>query len=97
MVRTKTDILPSQTEEYRGGWSLYDGETMGDLPTAPNGEANQAAYSLLCLKQVVFDDGTVWNNSDYETWFQTYAGKETAIDKLQNYYPYEYKIESFQN
>lgn len=97
MVRTKTDILPSQTEEYHGGWSLYDGETMGDLPTAPNGEANQAAYSLLCLKQVVFDDGTVWNNSDYETWFQTYAGKETAIDKLQNYYPYEYKIESFQN
>ena len=93
IVRTKTDILPNQTEEYRGGWSLYDGEIMEDFPKVGNGEANQAAYSLLCLKQVVFEDGTVWNNPSYENWFKTYAGKEIAIGELQNYYPYEYKIE----
>ena len=94
IVRTKTNILPNQTEEYRGGWSLYDGEIMEDFPNVGNGEANQVAYSLFCLKQVVFEDGTVWNNSNYENWFKTYAGKEIAIDELQNYYPYEYEIES---
>ncbi len=94
IVRTKTNILPNQTEEYRGGWSLYDGEIMEDFPKVGNGEANQVAYSLFCLKQVVFEDGTVWNNSNYENWFKTYAGKEIAIGELQNYYPYEYEIES---
>ncbi len=94
VVRTKTNILHNQTERYCGGWSLYDGEIMEDFPKVGSGEANQAAYSLLCLKQVIFEDGTVWNNSDYENWFKTYAGKEIAIDELQNYYPYEYEIES---
>ena len=93
-VRTKENILRNQTEEYHGGWSLYDGEIMEGFPKVGNGEANQAAYSLLCLEQVVFEDGTVWDNPDYEDWFQEHAGKEMDIDELQNYYPYEYRIES---
>lgn len=79
IVRTKTNILPNQTEKYRGGWSL--------------GEDNQVSYSLLCLIQVVFEDGTVWDNPDYENWFNMYAGKEIGIEELQDYYPHEYKIE----
>ncbi len=94
VVRTKTHILSRQTERYRGGWSLYDGEIMKDFPKVGNGEANQAAYSLLCLKQVIFEDGTVWNNPNYENWFKTYAGKETDIEELQNYYPHEYRIDT---
>lgn len=39
-------------------------------------------------------DGTIWNNPDYEKWFETYAGKETDTDRLQNYYPHEYRIGS---
>lgn len=62
IVRSKENILSGQTEEYRGGWSLYDGEVMKDLPKVGNGGANQVAYVLVCLKQVVFEDGTVWNN-----------------------------------
>ena len=31
-------------------WSLYDGEIMEDFPNVGNGEANQVAYSLFCLK-----------------------------------------------
>lgn len=92
IVRTETNILSAQTEDYRGGWSLYDGEEMAYFPNAENGQANQVVYSLLCLKQIVFEDGTVWNNPDYENWFQTYAGKETDIDELQHYYPHEYRI-----
>ena len=45
-------------------------------------------------KEVVFDDGTVWNNPNYESWFKTYAGKEIDKDELHSYYPYEYKIGS---
>ena len=93
IVQTKENILSGHTEDYRGGWSLYDGETMTDFPKVGNGEANQVAYSLLCLKQVIFGDGTVWNNPDYDSWFQTYVGKEIGTDELQNYYPHEYKIE----
>lgn len=94
MVRTREHLPPGGTEEYRGGWSLYDEGTMEEFLTDGNGGANQAAYALLCLKQVVFDDGTVWNNPDYENWLGTYAGKETDVDDLQNYYPYEYRVES---
>ncbi len=79
LVRSKENILPGQTEEYRGGWSLYDGES------------DQAAYALVCLKQVVFEDGTVWDNPDYESWLLSYAGKETDAEELEAYYPHEYK------
>lgn len=46
-------------------------------------------YALLCLKQVIFEDGRVWNNPEYESLLQTYSGKETGVDTLENYYPYE--------
>ncbi|MDE5932726.1 MAG: M56 family metallopeptidase [Lachnospiraceae bacterium] len=92
LVRTEGKILPHQTEDYRGGWSLYDGVIMDNIPKVGNGEANQVAYSLICLKQVVFEDGTVWNNPEYENWCKTYAGKEIGTDKLESYYPYEYVL-----
>ena len=93
LVRTKTNILPDKTEDYHGGWSLYDGELMENLPKDENGEIAQVAYSLLCLKQVVFEDGTVWNNPNYENWFKDYVGQEIEVDELQNYYPFKYELE----
>ncbi|MDE5599115.1 MAG: hypothetical protein K2J04_14975 [Lachnospiraceae bacterium] len=93
LVQTKTSILPDQTEDYHGGWSLYDGELTENLPKDENGEIAQVAYSLLCLKQVVFEDGTVWNNPNYENWFKAYVGQEIEVDELQNYYPYKYELE----
>lgn len=94
LVLSEKNLLPGQTENYRGGWSLYDGEVMADLGDDGNSGTDQSAYALLCLKQVVFEDGTLWNNPNYETWLNTYAGKEIRTDELQNYYPHEYKIES---
>ena len=94
LVRTKTSILPDQTEEYRGGWSLYDGELTENLPLTENGENDQVAYSLFCLRQVVFEDGRVWNNPDYEAWVEAYAGREISVGELQSYYPYQYELES---
>ncbi len=93
LVRTKTSILPDQTEDYHGGWSLYDGELMENLPKLENGEVAHVTYSLICLKQVVFEDGTVWNNPNYENWFKAYVGNEIDVDELRNYYPYKYELE----
>ena len=93
IVQTEEYLLSHQTEEYRGGWSLYDGEIMKDFPKVGNGGANQVAYALLCLKQVVFEDGTVWGNPNYENWLGTYVGKEMDADELQHYYPHEYKVQ----
>ena len=95
LVKTKTSILPGQTEDYYGGWSLYDGELMENMPKVENGEVDQVAYSLFCLKQVVFEDGIIWNNPNYENWFKAYVGKEIDVDELQNYYPYKYKLSKF--
>lgn len=92
VVRTKTDILPDQTEDDHGGWSLYDGKRTENLPKDQDGNVSQVAYTLFCLKQVVFEDGTVWNNPNYETWFKTYAGNKIRVDELKNYYPYQYEI-----
>lgn len=56
--------------------------------------AMSQSISDVLKKEVVFDDGTVWDNPNYENWFKTYAGKEIDIDELQSYYPDEYKIGS---
>lgn len=92
LVRSKENILANQTENYRGGWTLYDDELMENVSKDGNVEANQVAYSLICLKQVIFEDGTVWNNPDYENWIEAYAGKEVSVDELENYYPHEYQL-----
>ena len=90
VVSSKENILPGQTEEYRGGWSLYDGEVMKDFPKVGDGGASQVTYVLVCLQKVVFEDGMVWEKPDYDSWFMTYAGKETEIEELQTYYPHRY-------
>ena len=91
IVQSSENILPGETEQYRGGWALYNGGKTEDSPKADDG-ANQAAYILVCLKQVTFEDHTVWKNPDYENWLETYAGKETRAAELLGYYPHEYQI-----
>ena len=93
LVRTKTSILPNQTEGYNGGWSLYDGELTENMPKVESGETDDVTYALFCLKQVVFDDGTIWNNPNYDSWFKDYMGKKINIDELQSYYPHNYELE----
>ncbi|MCM1046740.1 MAG: DUF5780 domain-containing protein [Candidatus Gastranaerophilales bacterium] len=93
LVRTKTSILSNQTEDYNGGWSLYDGELTENMPRVESGETDNVTYALFCLKQVVFEDGTIWNNPNYDSWFEDYMGKEIDINELQNYYPHHYELE----
>ncbi len=92
IVQSSENILPGETEQYRGGWSLYDDGKTADFPKAGDDGANQAAYILVCLKQVTFENHAVWKNPDYENWLETYAGKETRTSELLAYYPHEYQI-----
>ena len=54
--------------------------------------ATEMAYNILCLKTGTFEDGTVWNNPEYESWYQTYAGKEINVSNLTTYYPHVYTM-----
>lgn len=74
------DILPGRTKNYQGGWSLE------------KEAAAEMAYNILCLKTVVFGDGSVWNNPEYESWYETYAGKEIDVESLETYYPHVYTV-----
>ncbi len=81
---TSTQILPGETYDVRGGWSL---NIFGN-----DSEVGKIAYVLYVNKEVVFDDGTVWVNPDFEKWRTAYEGQKIDVDILENYYPYEQKI-----
>ncbi len=69
--------MPNQTEGYNGGWSLYDGELTENMPKVESGETDDVTYALFCLKQVVFDDGTIWNAiRTMIVGFKDYMGKK---------------------
>ncbi|HEK4719324.1 TPA: hypothetical protein SOK86_002980 [Clostridioides difficile] len=43
-------------------------------------------YIISCVKQVTFNDGSVWKNSAYENWLKSFQGKEVSNSVLENYY-----------
>lgn len=80
LVQTRQlSLAPNQTQNTPGGWSLAH---------------DDAAYALFCLQQVVFDDGTCWQNPHCDSDLANYAGKAIALADLQNYYPQSYTIPS---
>ena len=68
-----------------GGWSL---NVMGK-DTA----VDQIAYVLFCDKEITFEDGTIWKNPDFDEWIKIYEGETIDVEILENYYPYEQKID----
>lgn len=76
------EIAPGKTFDEIGGWSLKESDS----------STTKIAYSLFCDKQITFEDGTVWENPDFENWLSTYQGKKVDVDILKNYYPYIQKI-----
>lgn len=91
LVKEELDILPQQTYNVKGGWSLYDSEKM-DWPEIENAHPNKVAYALYQIKEITFEDGSVWNNSEYSNWLETYKGKTVEVSVLESFYPSEYKI-----
>lgn len=83
-------ILPGDTLSLPGGWSIYDSESTYGLE--PPREEYRVAYVLIGIRQVEFEDGSTWQNPDYEGWLAEYKGKKVDQEILKGYYPLECKI-----
>lgn len=73
------------TEDVFGGWSL---NLMGE-----DDNVADISYILYCDKEITFEDGTIWENPDFEGWLSAYCGKKTDVNVLESYYPYVQKID----
>lgn len=91
LVKEELDILPQQTYDPVGGWSLYDSEKM-DWPEIDGVGPNKVAYALYQIKKITFKDGSVWNNEEYSNWLEAYRAKAVEVSALRDFYPYEIKI-----
>lgn len=69
----------------------YGSEKM-DWPEIENAQPNNVAYALYQIKEISFEDGSVWNNSEYSNWLETYKGKTVEVLVLESFYPSKYKI-----
>ncbi len=49
-------------------------------------------YALYHIKEITFEDGSVWNNSEYGNWLETYKGKSVEVLALGSFYPNKCKI-----
>lgn len=89
------NFLPGKKADSRngyeeGGWSLGWTIDMFEKDTSELRELfAEVKYILCCDKQVVFKDGSVWDNPEYDDWLEAYKGKEVEISVLENYYPSE--------
>ena len=72
-------IAPGKSSET-DGLHLFDG--WWDQP----GHIHKVSYLLACVKQITFEDGTVWNNPEYENWYTTYQGVPVDLDVAKSYY-----------
>ena len=51
----------------------------------PVGRIHEVAYVLACMKQITFDDGTVWENPEYQNWLSTYKAQSIAPEILHTF------------
>lgn len=80
------EILPDQTDDTFGGWTL----NMEGTDSA----VDKIAYVLYCDKEITFEDGTIWKNPDFESWRSAYEGKKTDTALLKTYYPFRQIIDT---
>lgn len=78
LAEVEAELPSGQTADQPGGWSLYDEEKMPGWPRIGGGGPNRVAYALYCVRRIVFEDGTVWENSDYDDWLDTYRGRTVS-------------------
>lgn len=69
--------------EEESGWSLFDGWW-----NQPNG-VHKASYIIANIKQVTYEDGTVWVNPEYANWIEMHKEKSVNLQILKSYYPYK--------
>ncbi|WP_343210355.1 M56 family metallopeptidase [Anaerolentibacter hominis] len=94
MTDEELNLKPGKTYDVRGGWSLYPSGDWAELTREEKKEEGSArvVYSMYCISQITFKDGSKWVNPDFENWKDTYTGKKAEVSFLQNYYPREYAV-----
>lgn len=74
---------------YSLGWSM---DIFGKDTPELRKLFSRVSYVLCCDRQILFEDGSVWDNPGYEDWLETYKGKKTELSELQNFYPSVNKV-----
>lgn len=92
-VEEQCIIAPGEIHDNEGGWSVCDLESpWGLIDLSRYGEDYRVAYVLSCIKQITFEDGTQWDNPDYEKWRAECCGKKVPWSALEKYSKQEYEI-----
>lgn len=79
LYNDEVKVLAGKTADIPGGWSLSEAK----LTKSGYVQTNKVAYSLYCIKQVTFSDGTVWDNQSFEEWIKTYKGKKLRLQSCR--------------
>ncbi len=70
------------------GWTL---ESMrGDKE---NEKYDQIEYVLYNFKEIYFENGSTWENPNYEAWLKKYKGNSVDVEEIDRYYPFQCNIE----
>ena len=64
------------------GETQTDGYILFDSWNQSTGE-HEVNYLISFIKSVIFEDGTVWENPEYEKWISDYEGKSVDIEFLE--------------
>lgn len=88
LAELELELAPGAAYAPEGGWTLYDGETMPELPQVGDGGPSRVAYALYCVKSAVFSDGSRWDDPDFDAWLERYEGRTLPPEALASYYPF---------
>lgn len=87
---SRTLLRPGESAEHER--TIFDVDSFWSLIELREGDAYRVDMVLYCIRQVWFEDGTVWENPEYEDWIQNCEGKNIPASYLRDYYPCEYLI-----
>lgn len=82
---------PGEAAEHER--TIFDVDSSWSFIELREGEAYRVDMVLYCIRQTEFEDGTVWENPEYEDWIQNCEGKKIPSSYLWDYYPCEYLID----
>lgn len=82
---------PGEAAEHER--TIFDVDSFWSFIELREGEAYRVDMVLYCIRQIEFEDGTVWENPEYEDWIQNCEGKKIPSSYLWDYYPCEYLID----
>lgn len=84
-------LRPGEAAEHER--TIFDVDSFWSLIELKEGEAYRVDMVLYNIRQILFEDGTVWENPEYDDWIENCKGKRIPSSYLWDYYPCEYFID----